>query len=87
MSSATRILPATQRQSRSWLEATRTSDFEGACTSTPTQWSGSFTENLLAVNWTLSENPPGSAIQFNNSDDALMMFVAGIALMEDADYL
>mmetsp|Transcript_38057 Transcript_38057/g.101429 ORF Transcript_38057/g.101429 Transcript_38057/m.101429 type:complete len:657 (-) Transcript_38057:25-1995(-) len=63
------------------------SGFEGAWTSTPTQWSGSYIENLLAINWTLSDNPSGGAKQFNNTGNTLMMLVADIALKEDADYL
>jgi len=63
------------------------SGFEGAWTFTPTQWSGSYIENLLDLDWFESDTPSGSAKQFNNTGNTLMMLVADIALKEDADYL
>ena len=52
------------------------SGFEGA------QWSVSYIENLLDLDWFESE-----ARQFNNTGNTLMMLVADIDLKEDADYL
>ena len=58
------------------------SGFEGAWIFTPTQWSVSYIESLLDLDWFESE-----ARQFNNTGNTLMMLVADIDLKEDADYL
>ena len=63
------------------------SGFEGAWTFTTTQWSGSYIENSLDLDWFESDTPSGSAKQFNNIGNTLMMLFADIALKEDADYL
>ena len=58
------------------------SGFEGAWIFTPTQWSVSYIENLLDLDWFESD-----AKQFNNTGNTLMMLVADIVLKTDADYL
>ena len=58
------------------------SGFEGAWIFTPMQWSVSYIENLLDLDWFESE-----ARQFNNTGNTLMMLVADFDLKEDADYL
>ena len=63
------------------------SGFEGAWIFTPTQWSVSYIENLLDLDWFESDTPSGSAKQINNTGNTLMMLVADIALKEDADHL
>lgn len=80
---------------------TITSGLEGAWTSTPTQWSSGYFDNLFGYEWELTKGP-GGASQWTPKDDAAdgtvpdahdpnkshapMMFTTDIALKEDPDF-
>jgi catalase-peroxidase len=80
---------------------TITSGLEGAWTSTPTQWSNGYFENLFGYDWVLNKSPAG-AWQWTPKDEAAkgtvpdahdatkshapMMFTTDIALKADPSY-
>lgn len=80
---------------------TITSGLEGAWTTTPTQWSNGYFDNLFGYEWKLVKSPAG-AWQWNPTDEAAkstvpdahddakthapMMFTTDIALKEDPIY-
>ena len=82
-------------------DATITSGLEGAWTSTPTEWSNGYFENLFGYEWELTESPAG-AKQWKPTDPAAaslvpdahnpekshppMMFTTDLALKEDPAY-
>ena len=82
-------------------EDTITSGLEGAWTSTPTQWSNGYFENLFGYEWKLVKSPAG-AWQWTPTDDssqgtvpdahiaeethAPMMFTTDLALKMDPEY-
>jgi len=82
-------------------EDTITSGLEGAWTSTPTEWSHGYFENLFGFEWELTKSPAG-AFQWTPKDDAAqgtvpdahvaskfhapMMFTTDIALKTDPAY-
>ncbi|KAA5539464.1 catalase/peroxidase HPI [Roseiconus nitratireducens] len=81
--------------------ATITSGLEGAWTTTPTQWSNGYFENLFGYEWELTKSPAGAA-QWTPKDDAAdgtvpdahdpnkshapMMFTTDVALKRDPIY-
>jgi len=65
---------------------TSRSGFEGKWTHTPTQWSNSYLENLLNLDWTLVDSPGGNGKKQYNESSGLMMLVADFNMKEDAIY-
>ena len=100
---------ATEEQGLGWLnkygvgnaDATITSGLEGAWTSTPTQWSNGYFDNLYGYEWELTKSPAG-AWQWTPEDEAArgtvpdafdpekthapMMFTTDLALKVDPIY-
>ncbi len=98
-----------ERQGLGWIssygkgnaEDTITSGLEGAWTSTPTEWSNGYFENLFGYEWKLTKSPAG-AWQWTPTDDgaqgtvpdahddskshAPMMFTTDLALRMDPAY-
>tara|TARA_R110000737_G_scaffold3578_2_gene12144 strand:- start:17452 stop:19674 length:2223 start_codon:yes stop_codon:yes gene_type:complete len=80
---------------------TITSGLEGAWTTTPTQWSSNYLDNLMNFNWVLSESPAGAKqwipdnkaaanlvpdAHIPNKRHAPIMFTTDIALKEDPSF-
>jgi len=65
---------------------TSRSGFEGKWTHTPTQWSNSYIDNLLNLDWTLVDSPGGSGKKQFNDSSGLMMLVADVGMKEDSVY-
>ncbi|GIW97872.1 MAG: catalase-peroxidase [Pirellulaceae bacterium] len=82
-------------------EHTITSGLEGAWTSTPTEWSSGYFDNLFGYSWKLTKSPAG-AWQWTPTDEAAqgtvpdahlpgkshppMMFTTDLALKEDPEF-
>jgi len=62
------------------------SGFEGQWTHTPTQWSNSYLQNLLNLDWELVHSPGGNDKKQFNHSSGLMMLVADLAMKEDPIY-
>ena len=80
---------------------TTTSGLEGAWTTTPTQWSSNYLDNLMNFNWVLTNSPAGAKqwipdskaaanlvpdAHTSNKRHAPIMFTTDIALKEDPSF-